>query len=621
MITMTRQRPHPKAAKREASMAILRFFPMIMCLAILAVTLPLHAQERGKLVDETLRQLEKEITAVRGLEFKMPVNAKVIARPRQGEPGASATGVQGFYSIKEKTLYLYDDIKGNYERGVLIHEMVHALQDQHFGLAQLHQAEFGSDGELAMAALIEGDATFTMIEMLKKEQPKAAMMLDTKLEKAKNLRNAFLYGAGARYVRGVKEKNGWTAVNARYKFPPRTTAAILNPGGSTIDLGPGRSVGAIGMVQSFARSEETKSLMLAAVHGLLADRVIEDGPVKTWQLAFDTDEHADRFVKSYVPFLVSPQIGPKLLIGPPGLQHWRRDDGSTSGVVQRGSRVIAVDAPSELAFRAALDRVEGPPALVIWSAKERRNLTFGELIDRLLDADLICIGENHDSELCHRVQLQIIKAIHASDARLGVGMEMFQRPYQESLDKFVRGEIGEEEMLKATEYRTRWSFHWSLYRPIADFCRKNSVPVAALNAPRELTAKVSKAGFKNLTDEDKKALGPVDFHVKAHRDHWYEFLGQMHGKKASEDQKERSYQVMTIWDDYMAASAATFQTSRFMRRMVVLAGSGHIDLGFGIPQRAIQRTGGRAATVHVAPGGDAKKLFAGPPADYVVIVR
>ena len=43
--------------------------------------------------------------------------------------------------------------------------------------------------------------------------------------------------------------------------------------------------------------------------------------------------------------------------------------------------------------------------------------------------------------------------------------------------------------------------------------------------------------------------------------------------------------------------------------LVVLAGSGHIDRGFGIPARAAQRTGGRTATVHLAPGGDPARLF------------
>jgi aminopeptidase N len=291
-------------------------------------------------------------------------------------------------------------------------------------------------------------------------------------------------------------------------------------------------------------------------------------------------------------------------------------------VLARGARVLLIEAPSDAAYRAALDRAEGPPTLIIHSAKERRTLTFGELIDRLLEADLVCVGEQHDSEPCHRVQLQIIKALHAADARLGVGLEMFQRPYQAALDRYIGGEIGEDELLKMTEYAKRWGYAWSLYQPIASFCKKNELPLAALNAPRELTAKVSKAGHAALSEVERKDLGPIDFHVKAHRDHWYEQLAKMHGKATvSDEQKERSYQVMTIWDEYMAASAAAFQQARQLRRMVVLAGSGHIDRGFGIPARATLRTGGRAATVHLAPGGDPARLFTDPVADYLVIIR
>ena len=58
------------------------------------------------------------------------------------------------------------------------------------------RAAFGSDAELALAALIEGDATYTMIELLKKDQPKAAAMLQVPLEKSRNLQNAFLYAQG-----------------------------------------------------------------------------------------------------------------------------------------------------------------------------------------------------------------------------------------------------------------------------------------------------------------------------------------------------------------------------------------------------------------------------------------
>ena len=55
--------------------------------------------------------------------------------------------------------------------------------------------------------------------------------------------------------------------------------------------------------------------------------------------------------------------------------------------------------------------------------------------------------------------------------------------------------------------------------------------------------------------------------------------------------------------------------------MVVLAGSGHIERGFGIPMRAARRTGGKAATVRIEVGGDLDKLAAEATTDYVVVVK
>jgi len=71
----------------------------------------------------------------------------------------------------------------------------------------------------------------------------------------------------------------------------------------------------------------------------------------------------------------------------------------------------------------------------------------------------------------------------------------------------------------------------------------------------------------------------------------------------------------------MADSAATFQKERRLRRLGILAGSGHIDHGFGIPDRATRRSGGKALTVHIRLGGKVEDLKKAAPADFVVIVR
>ena len=147
--------------------------------------------------------------------------------------------------------------------------------------------------------------------------------------------------------------------------------------------------------------------------------------------------------------------------------------------------------------------------------------------------------------------------------------------------------------------------------------------MAALNAPKELTARISKVGHAGLNAPEKVQLGDVDFHVKEYRDHWFKRLAELHGsfQPTPEQKMERSYQVMTVWDDYMGTSAVQFQQARQLRRLVVLAGSGHIDLGLGIPARAGKRTGGKVATVKIEVGGDPAKVFAEPVADFIVLVK
>src|SRR5438067_2113868 len=120
IVAPTGQGKHGRAGT-EASLA----FPIIkgmnhhryVLLAVvgLACTASVGAGETSPL-EGRLRRLEKEIAAVRELPFKFPVKAKVISRAPD-----VLKSIQGYYSTQDKTLYLYDDVSGAYEAGVLIH--------------------------------------------------------------------------------------------------------------------------------------------------------------------------------------------------------------------------------------------------------------------------------------------------------------------------------------------------------------------------------------------------------------------------------------------------------------------------------------------------------------------
>ena len=89
-----------------------RFPPSVLFVLFVLFPPPAHADappDKQKELDATLRKLEKDIAEVRGLAFKSPVVAKIIPRPKDKD-----RGVQGYYSLKDKALFIYDDIRGNY---------------------------------------------------------------------------------------------------------------------------------------------------------------------------------------------------------------------------------------------------------------------------------------------------------------------------------------------------------------------------------------------------------------------------------------------------------------------------------------------------------------------------
>ena len=78
---------------------------------------------------------------------------------------------------------------------------------------------------------------------------------------------------------------------------------------------------------------------------------------------------------------------------------------------------------------------------------------------------------------------------------------------------------------------------------------------------------------------------------------------------------------MAIWDDYMDRSAADFRKDRQLRRMVILAGAGHIEGGFGIPDRAAKYANASRANIRIFIGTPAEdEPDAYLPTDYVIYV-
>ena len=216
--------------------------------------------------------------------------------------------------------------------------------------------------------------------------------------------------------------------------------------------------------------------------------------------------------------------------------------------------------------------------------------TLPQIIREVADKKIIYVGENHDRFSHHLVQLEIIQALHRMGKRVAIGMEMFQRPFQGAVDDYLDGRTGEKAFLKQSEYFQRWRFDYNLYRPILQFAHKEKIPVVALNIQREITEKDGRTGLDSLSEEEKKWMpAQMDFSDRVYR----ERLERIFREHPSFEAKNFDFflQAQILWDETMAESVDRFLKKNPDYQMVVLAGSGHLAYGSGIPQRAARRNG------------------------------
>lgn len=216
-----------------------------------------------------------------------------------------------------------------------------------------------------------------------------------------------------------------------------------------------------------------------------------------------------------------------------------------------------------------------------------KSLSLSEVLAHLHDTRVIFVGEQHDRFDHHLVQLAAVRAAHAANPDMAVGVEWIQRPFQQHLDDYVAGTISEAQMLARTEYFDRWRMDYRLYRPIFLYAREKGIPLIALNASRELTRAVSDKGIEGLPADMKKLLprqidrSNTDYHQRL-RD-----LFAQH--PATSSSFERFLDVQLIWDETMAETAASYLQKNPQRSMVILAGNGHLAYGAGIPDRLQRR--------------------------------
>jgi len=241
----------------------------------------LNATDEVLSVVSRMRQLEIKSPVKSGLKTKDEIEASVIRDLDESTPPAELDASQktlvklglvgpnfrlrdyivkllreqvaGYYEPKTKEFYLAAWLPLGEQKKVMAHELVHALQDQHFDLRRFEKWPKGdSDTELAIHALIEGEATLVMIQydmeegglkgidigrlpslteqLLKADtdnDPNYPVLSAAPRVLRENLQFPYVYGVG--FAQAVYKNSSWRGLDAAYRELPASTEQVMHP--------------------------------------------------------------------------------------------------------------------------------------------------------------------------------------------------------------------------------------------------------------------------------------------------------------------------------------------------------------------------------------------------------
>ncbi|HEX9163261.1 MAG TPA: hypothetical protein VF980_16260, partial [Thermoanaerobaculia bacterium] len=245
-----------------------------------------------------------------------------------------------FYTVKQLPEALNGvPMTGVLGDGVIVHELTHALQDQHFHIGRTDVAlRDDADASLAFHALVEGEASLVMLAYML-EQSGSSLddlvnndLLSGALAAATSQNIGvqspryfvemmkFPYIDGLRFVMEAYRRGGWKALDRVYADPPLSTREILHPADyfdhrfKPRPFTPTPVLPVPHLLSVEHLGEWHWRFLAGSGDGWVSDRVtIAQNrfcePTVLVDTKWDSEEHARRFADGYTRFLEAAGVG------------------------------------------------------------------------------------------------------------------------------------------------------------------------------------------------------------------------------------------------------------------------------------------------------------------------
>lgn len=241
----------------------------------------------------------------------------------------------------------------------------------------------------------------------------------------------------------------------------------------------------------------------------------------------------------------------------------------------------------------APDEADQEKDAVILDVETGHTVDEEALLEKMLGARVIYLGEKHDNPHHHRLQRILVERLIARGQRPALGFEFFSRDQTGWLMNFSVGKPssfaphGRDEKGTFLRKKLGWETRkdWAFYFPLVALARTHHLPVFGADLPGGTRVRLARSGLEGLSAVEKLGLSPTHLQHDDYQTLMKNKLALAHCGMAKEPLLERLYATWLARNDAMAQAIVLTLEERPNDPVVILLGAGHIANDMGVYER------------------------------------
>lgn len=238
---------------------------------------------------------------------------------------------------------------------------------------------------------------------------------------------------------------------------------------------------------------------------------------------------------------------------------------------------------------------EDPLIGKIFISENQKEISFDLMIGRMLEADVIYLGEKHDNADHHDHQMKIIKDLIAKGKKPRIGFETFSIDQTGALMAFVTGRKSglteKAKIMRENALRQELGFghkpdkNWQFYFQIVQLAFDQNLNVFGADLPQGIIKRLTRSGKASLSPVERSFLKSSEFDDDAYKELMLEQFKAAHCGFGHVKMLENMYQTWLERNDAMAFSVVQTFKADPNEPVVLILGSGHVEFNMAVYER------------------------------------